>query len=109
MGMQGHFAGLLWASTSGPSGAFGATSPHGGEELDFLFRTGRRLGGPVLRRWVRLGKGSARLSLGRGAQPAGAWASLCCVPGVVLIPNAVAVKTFCCFWVLTGSCAGLPT
>src|SRR5439155_26741561 len=102
MGMQGHFAGLLWASTSGPSGAFGATSPHGGEELAFLFRTGRRLGELVLRRWVRLGKGSARLSLGRGTQPAGSWATICCVPGAVITPNVVAVKAFRCLGVCTG-------
>src|SRR2546422_7195482 len=60
------------------------------------FRTGRRLGGLVLRRWGRLGKGSARLSLGRGAQPAGAWATICCVPGAVITPDVVAVKTLRC-------------
>src|SRR5438128_7534562 len=59
-------------------------------------RTGRRLGELVLRRWVRLGKGSARLSLGRGTQPAGSWATICCVPGAVITPNVVAVKTFRC-------------
>src|SRR6267143_6488706 len=62
--------------------------------VEFSFKTGRRLGELVLRRWVRLGKGSACLSLGRGTQPAGSWATICCVPSAVITPNVVAVKTF---------------
>src|SRR6266550_1906804 len=57
-------------------------------------RAGRRLGELVLGRGVRLGKGSACLSLGRGTQPAGSWATICCVPGQVITPNVVVVKAF---------------
>lgn len=56
--------------------------------------TGRRLGKPVLGRGVRLVKGSACLSLGRGTQPAGTLATICCVPGEVITPNIVIVKRF---------------
>src|SRR5437588_12203739 len=110
MGMQGQLGSRFPADTAGPSGAFGATSPPGGEDTPAGFaghlptrwggvRTGRRLGELILRRWVRLGKGSARLSLGRGTQPAGSWATICCVPGAVITPNVVAVKAFRCLGV----------
>src|SRR5438105_11865633 len=77
-----------------------ATSPASGEvkppQPVGRFRAGRRLGELVLRRWVRLGEGSACLSLGRGTQPAGLLATICCVPSAVITPNVVAVKTFSC-------------
>src|SRR5205807_1962901 len=96
------------AGTSGPSGRLRRPPPHkwggplphkwGGpvpqQRRTFLFRAGRRLGELVLRRWVRLGKGSACLSLGRGTQPAGSWATICCVPDAVITPNVVVVKIF---------------
>src|SRR5438477_10216573 len=57
-------------------------------------KAGRRLGELVLGRGVRLGKGSACLSLGRGTQPAETWATICCVPSEVITPNVVVVKIF---------------
>src|SRR2546425_19270 len=120
MGMQGHFGSSFRADTLAPPAGFAGHPPTrwGGVRTgrrvpaDTLgpprrlarpppprwggVRTGRRLGELVLRRWVRLGKGSARLSLGRGTQPAGSWATICCVPGAVITPNVVAVKTFRC-------------
>lgn len=56
-------------------------------------RAGRRMGKLILGRGVRLWKGTACLSLGRGTQPAGLWATICCVPTQVITPNVVAVKS----------------
>src|SRR5437762_6056884 len=77
------------AETAGPSGPSGHL-PINGE----VNKTGRRVGELVLGRGVRLGKGSACLSLGRGTQPAGSWATICCVPDAVITPNVVVVKIF---------------
>src|SRR5438477_955099 len=73
-----------------PAGGEGKPpSPAGGEG-----KAGRRLGELVLGRGVRLGKGSACLSLGRGTQPSETWATICCVPSEVITPNVVVVKIF---------------
>jgi len=48
----------------------------------------------VLCRGVRRGKESACLPLGRGTQPAGLLATICCVPREVITPNVAAVKAF---------------
>src|SRR5438309_7454845 len=116
MAMHGQLDSQFRACASGPSGrlrrppphkwggplpqTWGVSLPHTwgplpkGGPLPHMVKTGRRLGELVLRRGVRLGKGSACLSLGRGTQPAGSWATICCVPGAVITPNVVAVKTF---------------
>src|SRR2546427_8159142 len=97
------------AGTFGPSGRLRRPPPHKwGGPLPLIGKTGRRLGELVLRRGVRLGKGSACLSLGRGTQPAGSWATICCVPGAVITPHVVAVKTFADLGTGIASCAGCP-
>ncbi len=48
----------------------------------------------MLDRGVRLERVSACLPLGRGTQPAGSLATICCVPREVITPNVVAVKGF---------------
>src|SRR5438445_11560442 len=92
MSMQGPFGSSFPADTLAPPAGFAGHLPTrwGG------VRTGRWLGELVLRRWVRLGKGSARLSLGRGTQPAGRWATLCCVPGAVISLHVVTDKNVRC-------------
>ena len=56
--------------------------------------TGRRERKLLVGRGVRRGMGSACLPLGRGTQPAGLLATICCVPGEVITPNVAAVKGF---------------
>src|SRR2546430_14394670 len=75
------------AGTAGPSGPSGHL-PINGE----VNKTGRRLGQLVLGRRVRFGEGSAWLSLGPGAQPAGSWGTILCVPDSVITPEVIVVK-----------------
>src|SRR5882762_9327503 len=94
MAMHWQLGSLVRADTSGPSGRLRRPPPHKWGGQSQMAKTGRRFGELVLRRGVRLGKGSACLSLGRGTQPAGSWATICWVPGAGITPNVVAVKTF---------------
>src|SRR2546421_1694201 len=108
-GFAGHLP-TVWGGVNGPSWFRASRPTRSAPPAGFAghlptawggVRAGRRLGELVLGRGGRLGKGSACLSLGRGTQPAGAWGTICCVPGQVITPNVVVVKAFATIMVRT--------